>query len=231
MNNFDPTNLSDDICELLDLYVIGALDDNEESQVKNILSVSSNAKTYVDEQREVLANLEMDSPSNPALFDSIKNEISKKNEIHNTNNVVSLSTQKLINKSWYNKISYMAVAASVLAVVISASILFTSVNSNTKNEASKTLNREKSHIGRDYSYLKNKAGSKKGVKKSKIHAERIKMSARNKFVRIYCPELDKIFESVTEASKFLNKRTGNISNILKSKTNKTREGLTLIRYE
>ena len=78
MNNFDPTNLSDDICELLDLYVIGALDDNEESQVKNILSVSSNAKTYVDEQREVLANLEMDSPSNPALFDSIKNEISKK---------------------------------------------------------------------------------------------------------------------------------------------------------
>ena len=36
----------------------------------------------------------------------------------------------------------MAVAASVLAVVISASILFTSVNSNTKNEASKTLNRE-----------------------------------------------------------------------------------------
>ena len=142
MNNFDPTNLSDDICELLDLYVIGALDDNEESQVKNILSVSSNAKTYVDEQREVLANLEMDSPSNPALFDSIKNEISKKNEIHNTNNVVSLSTQKLINKSWYNKISYMAVAASVLAVVIYASILFTSVNSNTKNEASKTLNRE-----------------------------------------------------------------------------------------
>jgi uncharacterized C2H2 Zn-finger protein len=86
-----------------------------------------------------------------------------------------------------------------------------------------------SHLKRDYSYLKNKAGAKKGVKKSSNHTQLIKEAANNKKIKIYCPELDTIFNSLTEASKHLNKSTGNISNILHSKTNKSRNGLTLIQ--
>ena len=55
--------------------------------------------------------------------------------------------------------------------------------------------------------------------------------ACNKRIKIYCPELNIIFNSLTETSKSLNKSTGNISNIISSKTNKSRNGLTLIKYE
>jgi hypothetical protein len=90
-------------------------------------------------------------------------------------------------------------------------------------------NMKLSHLERDYSYLKNKAGAKKGVKKSQKHKQLIKKAADNKKIKIYCPELDIIFNSLTEASKHLNKSTGNISNILNSKTNRSRNGLTLIK--
>jgi hypothetical protein len=82
----------------------------------------------------------------------------------------------------------------------------------------------------DYSYLKNKAGCKKGIKKSKKHIESLIESSINKRIKIFCPELNILFNSLTEASKIINKSTGNISNILRSKNNKTREGLTLIKY-
>jgi hypothetical protein len=94
---------------------------------------------------------------------------------------------------------------------------------------SSTINMKKSHKSRDYSYLKGKAGAKLGIKKSKIHTEKIKLAANNKKIKIYCPELDVIFNSLTEAGKTLNKSSGNISNILKSKTNKTKSGLTLLK--
>jgi Mg2+ and Co2+ transporter CorA len=90
-------------------------------------------------------------------------------------------------------------------------------------------NMKLSHSKRDYSYLKNKAGSKKGIKKSLSHTLSLKQLANNKKIKIYCPELNIIFNSLTEASKQLNKSTGNISNILNSKTNKSRNGLTLIK--
>ena len=82
----------------------------------------------------------------------------------------------------------------------------------------------------DYSYLKNKAGCKKGIKKSKKHIESLIESSVNKRIKIFCPELNILSNSLTEASKIINKSTGNISNILRSKNNKTREGLTLIKY-
>jgi hypothetical protein len=82
----------------------------------------------------------------------------------------------------------------------------------------------------DYSYLKNKAGCKKGISKSKKHIESLIKSSINKRIKIFCPELNIVFNSLTEASKIINKSTGNISNILNSKNNKTREGLTLIKY-
>ena len=62
-----------------------------------------------------------------------------------------------------------------------------------------------------------------------ILLEKIKNAANLKKIRIYCPELNMIFNSLTEAGKILKKSSGNISNILKSKTNKTRSGLTLIK--
>ena len=93
------------------------------------------------------------------------------------------------------------------------------------------LNLKLSHVGRDYSYLQGKAGAKKGVNLSQKHKDNLKISAASKYVKIYCVELDIIFNSLTEASKYLNKRPGHISNIIKSKTNKTRDGLTLIKYE
>jgi hypothetical protein len=91
------------------------------------------------------------------------------------------------------------------------------------------INMKKSHEYRDYSYLKNKAGSKVGIKKTTEHIIKIQKAADNKKIKIYCPELNIIFNSLTEAGKILKKSTGNISNILKSKTKKTRTGLTLIK--
>jgi hypothetical protein len=90
-------------------------------------------------------------------------------------------------------------------------------------------NMKLSHINRDYLYLKNKAGAKKGIKKSEKHIQSLKEAADNKKIKINCPEMNIIFNSLTEASKILNKSTGNISNILHSKTNKSRNGLTLIK--
>jgi len=109
------------------------------------------------------------------------------------------------------------------------------INEQTRTKMSKPKsnmakqNMKLSHLKRDYSYLKNKAGAKKGVKKSSNHTQLIKEAANNKKIKIYCPELNTIFNSLTEASKHLNKSTGNISNILHSKTNKSRNGLTLIQ--
>ena len=85
-----------------------------------------------------------------------------------------------------------------------------------------------SHQNRDYSYLKGKVGCKLGVPKSKEHTLKIKNAANNKKIKIYCPELNTYFNSLTEAGELIGKSTGNISNILHSKSNKTREGLTLL---
>jgi len=110
------------------------------------------------------------------------------------------------------------------------------INEYTRTKMSKPKsNRAKnnmklSHINRDYSYLKNKAGAKKGINKSESHIQSLK-EANNTKIKIFCPELNITFDSLTEASKILDKSTGNISNILYSKTNKSRDGLTLIKYE
>ena len=43
------------------------------------------------------------------------------------------------------------------------------------------------------------------------------------------PELQLVFNSLTEAGKILGRSSGSISNVLKSKTNKTKSGLTLLK--
>ena len=91
------------------------------------------------------------------------------------------------------------------------------------------INMKESHNNRDYSYLKGKAGVKKGTIFSNEHKLKLSLKKDSTKLKIFCPELNKTFNSLTEASKFLNKSTGNISNILKSKSPKTRNGLTLIR--
>jgi len=91
------------------------------------------------------------------------------------------------------------------------------------------INMKKSHENRDYLYLKGKAGSKLGVKKSKEHTIKIQEAANNKKIKVKCIELDIIFNSLTEASKILKMSSGHISNILSSKTHKTRNNLTLIK--
>ena len=74
-------------------------------------------------------------------------------------------------------------------------------------------------------------GSDKDYKRAyNKHIESLIESSINKRIKIFCPELNILFNSLTEASKIINKSTGNISNILRSKNNKTREGLTLIKY-
>jgi hypothetical protein len=98
-----------------------------------------------------------------------------------------------------------------------------------KKPKSNTDNMKKSHQCRDYSYLKGKAGAKSGVKKSLIHTEKIQLAANNKKIKIWCPELNMIFNSLTEAGKILNRSSGSISNVLKSKTHKTKSGLTLLK--
>ena len=107
----------------------------------------------------------------------------------------------------------------------------TKIKKSKPKSVSTKLNMKLSHINRDYSYMQNKVGAKKGVNLSQEHKSSLKASAASKYIKVYCIELDKIFNSLTEASEFLNKRPGHISNILKSKTNKTRDGLTLIKYE
>lgn len=139
MNNFDSTNLSEEVCELLDLYVFGALDEKETAQAKNILSVSSNARSYVDEQRAVLTKLETDAPSNPVLFDSIKAAI-KTNAETSMNSVTSISSAASKKATTSGRLSYMAIAASILAVVISVSLIaFSGDRTNTNSTASKKM--------------------------------------------------------------------------------------------
>ena len=91
------------------------------------------------------------------------------------------------------------------------------------------INMKLSHNGRDYSYLKNKAGAKKGKKKSTEHTIKIQNAANDKKIKVWCPELNLTFNSLTQTSKALNTSPGHISNILNSSTNKTRSGLTLIK--
>ena len=106
MENFNSAELNEEVSELLDLYVVGALDDNEISEVESILSVSSTAKNYVDEQRAVLSRFEEDTPSNPMLLDSIKKELSKNNK------VTDISTKRSTVPLSKSKYSYLAIAAS-----------------------------------------------------------------------------------------------------------------------
>lgn len=142
MNN-DPEIVSDGILELLDLYVVGALDEKESVQAKNILSVSAYAKSYVYEQRALLSNLETDAPSDPRLFVSIKSAISK-NAVVNEDaaKVADITRAASLRKTTRTKISYLAIAASIFAVVISISIVFTGT-SNTSNTASKNMDMKK----------------------------------------------------------------------------------------
>jgi hypothetical protein len=109
------------------------------------------------------------------------------------------------------------------------------INDSTRTKMQKPksniakANMKLSHKDRDYSYLKDKAGAKKGIKKSAEHIVKIQKLADSKKIKIYCPELNTTFNSLTEASKILKKSTGSISNVLKSKTKKTRTGLSLIK--
>jgi len=98
-----------------------------------------------------------------------------------------------------------------------------------KKPKSNTNNMKESHKYRDYSYLKGKAGAKSGVKKSNTHKVKIQAAANNKKIKIWCPELQLVFNSLTEAGKILGRSSGSISNVLKSKTNKTKSGLTLLK--
>ena len=118
MRNFDPQNLSDEILELLDLYVIGALDEDETAQVKNILSVSMVAQAYVDEGRNALTLLEADSSSDPVLFDSIKEKLSPSNE--------DAKILPLVRKR--KTLNILAIAASLLLVAVSVTLIATSAN-------------------------------------------------------------------------------------------------------
>ena len=102
--------------------------------------------------------------------------------------------------------------------------------SKPKSDESKH-NMKLSHKNRNYLYLKGKAGSKKGINKSKEHIQSLIKASNNKRIKIFCPEMNMLFDSLTEASKVLNKSVGNISNILNSKSHKSRKGLTLIKYE
>jgi hypothetical protein len=110
-----------------------------------------------------------------------------------------------------------------------------SIETKIKKSKPKSLktksNMKDSHINRDYSYLQGKAGAKKGVKKSLNHINSIRLYSISRYIKVYCVELNIIFNSLTEAGQYLNKSPGSISNTLKSKTNKTRDGLTLIKYE
>lgn len=131
MQNFDPQNLSEDVLELLDLYVMGALDEDEIAQVKNILSVSFAAKEYVDEGRNALSLLEPDSASDTALLDSIKKKITdvshpERSEVsQSSNNVKILSSTQNARKRLPN---IFAIAASLLLVAVSVALFTTSSN-------------------------------------------------------------------------------------------------------
>ena len=137
MENFNSAELNEEVSELLDLYVVGALDDNEISEVKSILSVSPSAKNYIDEQRALLSRFEEDTPSNPILFDSIKKELSKSNKVTN------ISTERRTDPASKPKYSYLAIAASFVAIVVSLSLVLLNTNSSNDNTASKPMDMKK----------------------------------------------------------------------------------------
>ena len=94
-----------------------------------------------------------------------------------------------------------------------------------------SLNIKLSHKYRNYDNLKNKSGAKLGVKKSIEHTKKIREIANSRKIKVLCPELNLIFNSLTETGKYFKTSSGHISNVLKSKTNKFKLGLTLSKYE
>lgn len=135
MVNFDPQNLDEEILELLDLYVVGALDEDELAQVKNILSISMLAQSYVDEGRNALTLLESDSNSDPILFDSILSQITKTGSFETIKSASGDDEAKVLSfeqtrkpKRNVSKLFYMGVAASIIAVFVSITIFATMSN-------------------------------------------------------------------------------------------------------
>lgn len=111
--------------ELLDLYVLDALETEEKLEAKLLISENDTAKLYVDNSQKMLAQFEDNSSSSPELFESIKNEIST------STNVVHLnSKRKLVTLSFISG----AVAASLIAVIV-GSVLWSSNDTNSNRSA------------------------------------------------------------------------------------------------
>ena len=105
----------------------------------------------------------------------------------------------------------------------------TKIKKSKPKSKSAIINMKKSHINRDYSYLIGKAGAKRGVSKSKIHTQKIQEYSNTRKINVFCPELDITFDSLTSTGKHFNTSPGHISNVINSKTNKMRNGFTLIK--
>lgn len=70
-------NLDENIFELLDLYVLGALEETEEKQVRELIAKSEAAQKYVDESFSTLANFEDNAEYSPELLSRTKAGISE----------------------------------------------------------------------------------------------------------------------------------------------------------
>ena len=76
--------LDETTCELLDLYVIGALEGEEIKKAEQIIRNSDQARNYIDESRSMFADFEDNGPSSQFLLGSIKSQIdsdSKQNQV------------------------------------------------------------------------------------------------------------------------------------------------------
>lgn len=123
-NNISDT-LDDPTCELLDLYVLDALEFEEVEKVEAILSQSKSARDYLDESRAVLANFEDNETPSPHLLESIKAQIFSQSNDSKNAEVVNI-------KSIRNQIAPFltgAIAASFLAIMLSVALWPQSSNS------------------------------------------------------------------------------------------------------
>lgn len=172
------SSLDDTTCELLDLYVAGALDSEECIEAEAIISESDSAQAYVDEARDMFARFQDDAPFSPTLLADVKKKFESTGVGEQKDNVVSISSRGRFVGAFLAG----AVAAS-LAVFMISSISTTTPSPQAATSMNQMMKTFKKSSGTHSVTLMNPQGDK-GAQVMMRSSGDIMIDARN------LPQLD-----------------------------------------
>jgi|GEM_PF-6531773 len=110
--------LSDETCELLDLYVVGALESEEVEKAELFIGQSDQARRYVDESMGMFADFENNEPASQFLLASIKSQIDRDSKNAKPSNVTNINSKRNFIVPFLTG----AIAASFIAVMLSVTV-------------------------------------------------------------------------------------------------------------